>query len=140
MKNWKKQTGVWIDTSKAVIVTLFDGRENMTEIQSGIENKVYHDDEGYKGTFSGKQHGSSETKFDERKKNQFDHFLKDVLSQVKESDELYIFGPSEARTKLEQKIHDDKAMSLVKLRSVQAATSYMTPNQIMANVKDFYKN
>lgn len=140
MKNWKKQTGVWIDTSKAVIVTLFDGRENMTEIQSGIENEVYHDDEGYKGTFSGKHHSNSETKFDERKKNQFDHFLKDVLSQVKESDELYIFGPSEARTKLEQKIHDDKAMSVVKLRSVQAATSYMTPNQIMANVKDFYKN
>ena len=56
MKNWKKQTGVWIDTSKAVIVTLFDGQENMTEIQSGIENKVYHDDEGYKGTFSGKYH------------------------------------------------------------------------------------
>ena len=63
-----------------------------------------------------------------------------MLSQVKESDELYIFGPSEARTKLEQKIHDDKAMSVVKLRSVQAATSYMTPNQIMASVKDFFKN
>lgn len=140
MKNWKKQTGVWIDSSKAVIVTLFDGKENMTEIQSGIENKVYHDDEGYKGTFSGTHHGSSETKFDERKKNQFDHFLKDVLSQVKESDELYIFGPAEARTKLEQKIHDDKGIPAAKLKSVQAAASYMTPNQIMASVKDFYKN
>ena len=140
MKNWKKQTGVWIDTSKAIIVTLFDGKENVTEIQSGIENKVYHDDEGLKGTFSGRRHSSSETKFDERKKNQFDHFLKDVLSQVKESDELYIFGPAETKTKLEQKIHDDKAMPVGKLKSVQVAASYMTPNQIMASVKDFYKN
>ncbi len=36
MKNWKKQTGVWIDTSEAIIVTLFDGGENVTEIKSGI--------------------------------------------------------------------------------------------------------
>ncbi len=53
MKNWKKQTGVWIDSSQAIIITLFDGKENITEIKSGIENKVYHDDEGHKGTFSG---------------------------------------------------------------------------------------
>ena len=68
MKNWKKQTGVWIDSSQAIIITLFDGKENITEIKSGIENKVYHDDEGHKGTFSGSRHGFNEQKFNERSK------------------------------------------------------------------------
>ncbi|PWA05812.1 hypothetical protein [Flavobacterium psychrotolerans] len=139
MKNWKKQTGVWIDTSKAIIVTLFDGIEDITEVQSGIENRIYHDDEVRKGTFSRNRHAGNETKFDEQKKNQLDHFLIDVLSQVKESDELYIFGPAETKSKLEQKIYNEKWIDFHKLKSVETASG-MSPNQILANVKDFYKN
>lgn len=140
MKNWKKQTGVWIDSSKAIIVTLFDGSENITEVQSGIENRIYHDYEGSKGAFaSGNRYGSNETKFDDRKKNQLDHFLKDVLLQVKESDELYIFGPAETKSKLEQKIYNEKFIDFHKLKSVETASG-MSPNQILANVREFYKN
>jgi hypothetical protein len=139
MKNWKKQTGVWIDSSQAIIITLFDGKENITEIKSGIENKVYHDDEGHKGTFSGSRHGFNEQKFNERSKNQLNSFLNNVLSQVKESDELFIFGPAETKTKLQDIIYHQKLIDIHKLKSVQTA-SKMTPNQILANVKNFYKN
>ena len=139
MKNWKKQTGVWIDSSQAIIITLFDGKENITEIKSGIENKVYHDDEGHKGTFSGSRHGFDEQKFNERSKNQLNSFLNNVLSQVKESDELFIFGPAETKTKLQDIIYHQKLIDIHKLKSVQTA-SKMTPNQILANVKNFYKN
>ena len=139
MKNWKKQTGVWIDSFEAVIVTLFDGRENITEIKSDVENRIYHDDEGYKGTFSGDRHGNNEAKFNERKKNQLDHFLTDVMSQVKESDELYIFGPAETKSKLEEKIYHEKSIDAHILKSVEPA-SKMSSNQILATVKDFYKN
>jgi len=139
MKNWKKQTGVWIDSSQAIIITLFDGKENITEIKSGIENKVYHDDEGHKGTFSGDRHGFNEQKFNERSKNQLNSFLNNVLSQVKESDELFIFGPAETKTKLQDIIYHQKLIDIHKLKSVQTA-SKMTPNQILANVKNFYKN
>jgi hypothetical protein len=139
MKNWKKQTGVWIDSSQAIIITLFDGKENITEIKSGIENKVYHDDEGHKGTFSGSRHGFNEQKFNERSKNQLNSFLNNVLSQVKESDELFIFGPAETKTKLQDIIYHQKLIDIHKLKSVQTA-SKMSPNQILANVKNFYKN
>jgi len=139
MKNWKKQTGVWIDSSQAIIITLFDGKENITEIKSGIENKVYHDDEGHKGTFSGSRHGFNEQKFNERSKNQLNSFLNNVLSQVKESDELFIFGPAETKTKLQDIIYHQKLIDIHKLKSVQTA-SKMPPNQILANVKNFYKN
>ena len=139
MKNWKKQTGVWIDSSQAIIITLFDGKENITEIKSGIENKVYHDDEGHKGTFSGSRHGFNEQKFNESSKNQLNSFLNNVLSQVKESDELFIFGPAETKTKLQDIIYHQKLIDIHKLKSVQTA-SKMSPNQILANVKNFYKN
>ena len=135
----KKQTGIWIDTSRAVIVTLNDGKEKITEIESDVENRIYHDKEGEKGTFSGTHHGSNETTFEERKKHQMNHYIKDVISHVKESDELYVFGPSEAKTRLEQKLNDEKSFDGSKLKAVETADS-MTSNQIVAKVKEFFNH
>jgi len=135
----KKQTGIWIDTSKAIIVTFTDGKEHITEIESDIENRIYHDKESDKGTFMGRgiHHINSERTFDERKEHQFDHFLNDVLSHIKESDELYVFGPSETKIKLKQKIDDGKIIADNKLKSLETADS-MTLNQVVAKVKKFY--
>ncbi len=133
----KKQTGIWIDTSKAIIVTFTDGKEHITEIESDIENRIYHEKEGDKGAIMGSHHLNSERTFDERKEHQFDHFLKDVLSHIKESDELYVFGPSETKIKLKQKIDDGKTIPDNKLKSVETADS-MTLNQVVAKVKKFY--
>ena len=133
----KKQTGIWIDTSKAIIVTFTDGKEHITEIESDIENRIYHEKEGDKGAIMGSHHLNNERTFDERKEHQFDHFLKDVLSHIKESDELYVFGPSETKIKLKQKIDDGKTIPDNKLKSVETADS-MTLNQVIAKVKKFY--
>ena len=139
MKNWKKQTGVWIDASEAIIVTLFDGGENVTEIKSGIENKVYQDDKTIKGTSSSYGQETHRHQFEQPNNNQLDHFLSDVMSQVKESDELFIFGPSETKTKLQRKIYDEHFIDYRKLIDVQTSTK-MTPTEILANVREFYKN
>lgn len=134
----EKQVGIWIDSKKAIIVTL-DGQkeEKITEIDSEIENSVYHIKEGDKGTFSGGHHSDSETKFDNRKKEQMDYFLKSVLFYVKGSDYLYLFGPGETKIKLEQKIHDDKSLGKINLKAVETSDS-MTLNEIVAQVRDFY--
>jgi hypothetical protein len=133
----KKQTGIWIDSKKAVIVTLEDGKEAVSEIQSDLENSVYHDKEGDKGSFFGNQHIDSQKTFDERKKHQINNYLKDVISTVNESDELYIFGPADTKTKLQQKINVEKSTIASKLKSVETADN-MTSNQIIAQVKKFY--
>ena len=134
----KRQTGIWIDSSKAIIVTLDDGKERINEIESDLENKIYHEKEGNKGTFSGSHHSNSENKFKERKKNETNNFLKNVLSQIKLADELYIFGPAETKIKLEQKINSDKTFDNSKLKLVETSEN-MTPNQILAKVKKFYQ-
>ena len=56
----KRQTGIWIDSSKAIIVALDGNTEKITEIDSEVENSVYHNKEGNKGTFSGVHHGNSD--------------------------------------------------------------------------------
>lgn len=134
----KKQTGIWIDSTKAIIVTLDGKEESITEILSDLENRVYHDKEGDKGSFFGGQHIDSQKTFDERKKNQINAYLKDIISNVNESDELYIFGPAEAKIKLEKKIQQEKSGIASKLKSVETADNNMTSNQIVAKVKNFY--
>jgi hypothetical protein len=135
----KKQTGIWIDSSKAIIVTLEKGKEEITEIQSDLENRVYHDKEGDKGSFFGGQNIDSQKTFDERKKHQINSYLKNVLSSVNESDELYIFGPAEIKIKLEQKINAEKSILSSKLKLVETSDS-MTSNQVIAKVKKFYNS
>ena len=134
----EKQVGIWIDSKKAIIVSL-DGQkeEKITEIDSEVENSVYHNKEGNKGTFSGSHHGDSETKFDNRKKEEMNYYLKSVMNYIKKSDYLYIFGPGETKTKLEQKIHDDKSLRKTNLKAVETSDN-LTLNEIVAKVRDFY--
>lgn len=133
----KRQTGIWIDTSKAIIVTLEGGKEEkISEIDSDVENSVYHDKEGNKGTFSGGHHGNSESKFENRKKEQIDFFIKEVMASVKGADELFVFGPAETKIRLEQKIQNEKLFAN-KLKAVETADK-MTVNEIVAKVKKFY--
>lgn len=133
----KKQTGIWIDLSKAIIVTLEGENEKITEIESDVENRIYHVNEGNKGTFDGIHHSSSEKKFEEKRKTEINHFLKDVLMQVYKSDELYIIGPSDTKLKLEQKILQDRTINTNNIKLVETA-GYMTSNQVISKVKHFF--
>ena len=133
----KKQAGIWIDSTKAIIVILEEGIEKTTTLQSGLENRVYHDKEGDKGSFFGNQHMDSQNTFDERIKHQTNAYLKEVSATIKDCDEIYIFGPAETKTKLEKKIQEEKSIFNGKLKAVEAAEN-MTLKQIIAKVKHFY--
>jgi hypothetical protein len=133
----KKQTGIWIDGAKAIIVSLVEGKENIVEIKSNIENRIYHEKEGDKGSFMGNRHVNNEKSFEERKRHQTDDFLKNVVEQIKQDDELYLFGPAEIKFKLKTLMENNNQL-LPKLKSIETTDS-MTLNQVVAKVKDFYK-
>ncbi len=135
----KKQTAICIDRSKAIIVTLFNGAEKVVAINSGIENRIYHDEEGNKGTFSGSHHSSNETQFEERKKNQLKKYLNEVLLTIKNADEIYIFGPSETKKNLAGLINEDKSKTHPILKAIETCESGLTTHQIIAKAKDFFK-
>lgn len=132
-----RQTGIWIDTSKAILVTLHEGGENISTVNSVIENSIYHDHGGNKGTFMGRQHLNDERKFEERRKHQVGDFLDEVLQQAKDSDELYVFGPAGMKNELSKVVNTNKLNPKVKLRAVETADK-MSLNKIVAKVKKFY--
>ncbi|MDD5149058.1 MAG: hypothetical protein PHC28_01065 [Flavobacterium sp.] len=134
----EKLVGIWIDTKKAIIVTLEGHKEEkITEVDSEVENRIYHNKESEKGTSSGNRHGDSKTKFDNRKNDQMNYYLDSVLDYIKGSDYLYIFGPAETKIKLEQRIRNKKSLVKINLKAVETADS-MTLNEVVARVKDFY--
>lgn len=134
----EKQVGIWIDTKKAIIVALEGQKEEkITEIDSEVENRIYHNNESNKGTFSGSHKSDNETKFDNRKKEQMDYYLEVVMNHIKKADYLYVFGPAETKLKLEQKIREEKSLGKIKLKAIETADK-MTLNEIVAQVKDFY--
>jgi hypothetical protein len=133
----KRQTGIWIDSSKAIIVCLDGKKESITEIDSDIENKTHHHREGNKGTFSGNHHSTSETQFENRIHEQTKHYMDAVIDYVKKSDELYVFGPAGAKTQLKKRIQEEHLITPDKLKGIDTSDK-MTVNQIVAKVRDFY--
>lgn len=134
----KKQTGIWIDGTKAIIVKLQPEGEVITEVEANIENRIYHGHEGDKGGFSGGRHGNNEKTFEERKKNQMKEYLDDVVEEIKDTEELYVFGPAEVKDHLQKKIREDKHSTNVRTISTEACDA-LTQNQIVAKVKSFFK-
>jgi stalled ribosome rescue protein Dom34 len=132
-----KNTGIWIDGTKAVIVEL--PNESVTEVLARIDNKVHHANEGDKGTYLGGGHfNNNESKFDERKNHQIKDYLKNVVNEMSDSNNVYIFGPSEMKKHLKTFIEEDKANS-INVTAVEAAEK-MTNNQIVAAVKTYFEN
>lgn len=132
----KKQTGIWVDSKKAVIVTLQNGEEKTDIIESNLENRIYHEKEGDKGTFHGIHHSNNEKKFEERRNNQMNDFLKQITSHIESADEIYIFGPAETKIKLKTEIENDKGL-LEKLTKVETSDQ-ITTNQIIAKTKKHF--
>jgi hypothetical protein len=133
----KTQTGIWIDGSRALIIQLLDGRENIHELTSEIDNHVHHKQEGDKGTFMGEHHVNNERKLEERKNKQIDSYLGKVISEVKGTDELFVMGPSGMKIKLKTRIEKDAQLN-ARLKAVET-TGQLTLNQCVARVKEFFK-
>jgi hypothetical protein len=133
----KRQTGIWIDSSKAIIVCLNGKKESITEIDSNIENKSHHYREGNKGTFSAGHHSGNEKQLTNRKKEQTNCFMDAIIDYIKQSDELYIFGPAKAKNDLKKRIQTKQIITPDKLKGI-ATFDKMTINQIVTKVRDFY--
>lgn len=134
----KTKIGIWIDKSKAIVVTLAKGKEKITEIESSINDKFEDDFDGDKGSFKGQQHISNERKNEAKYDAKFTKYLKEVATQIIQADELYIFGPANTKNELSNLLTNDFHHYKFKLNTVETADS-MTLNQVVAQVKNFYE-
>lgn len=134
----KKNVGIWIDTHRAVVIKLSNGDQTVKTIESNIDTRVRTPGESKKyGRFGG-QYLTYEKNWENIKIKQTNVFLKILLKEIEDCDAVVLFGPAIMKTIFEKEIKNN--INLIgKLAGVFDADS-MTENQMVAWVKDFYKN
>jgi len=156
----KKKVGVWIDTEKAVIISLngVEHRANILNSQPGerigkspkishdsyqvisspIQTKLRLPGDTKEFARSGNQHYSTEIKNMHKLKNVKNQFFKNILQGIKDVDELVLFGPSLIKKEFEAimckypQIHS-------RLLSVEAA-DVMTDKQMVQWVESYFRS
>jgi len=122
----KKETGLWIDHRKAVIVFVSDEGEEIQEITSNLEGHV---------RFSGgtSEDGSPEDVRDRQFSNQLSSYYDEVIAVIRDSDSIQIFGPGEAKGELKNRLENKDLAG--RILSVETADK-MTDRQIAAKVRE----
>ena len=132
----KTQTGVWLDKEKAIIINLSGENHTIKTIESSIDTRERYQGETKRfGRFGG-QFLSLENKKKNRVKKQITKYVQSIIEEIKNSNEIVLFGPAEMRTNLEKAILENNDLT-GNLLEVKPADN-MSENQMVAWVKDFY--
>ncbi|HHM20648.1 MAG TPA: hypothetical protein ENJ20_01375 [Bacteroidetes bacterium] len=134
----RKRVGIWLDFNEANIIELGAGGKKdvkITTVPSGIEH--YHPKGGARSkTPYGPMDQMSEKTYLERRKAQEKAYFKKLMEAVKDADDLFIFGPAEAREGLEKAIRANNNFRPRLWGSERV--DYITQNQKVAKVRDFF--
>ena len=131
-----KQTGIWLDKEKAYVLVIENGKESLTTIPSNIEHFRI---QGGSGTRlkGGPQDVVQDSRYLEREKHQTKRYFSEIVSKVKEADQLVIFGPADIERKLKKELElfhkelNEKVVLIAKADS-------MTVNQTKALIRDAF--
>jgi len=127
-----RNAGVWIDHRKAVIVALTANGEHTTLINSDVEKHLERTgDSPLKGPFESNQVPAD----DHRQRALTGHlnvYYDRVIAVLREADQLFIFGPGEAKGELHKRMAKTKLDARVTLIETD---DKMTDPQIIAKVK-----
>jgi hypothetical protein len=123
----KKSVGLWIDHKKAVIVFV-DGKETETKLISSEIEKEH------------RQSGVAMPADDIRQRKSTEElsgFYDEVISCVREAEEILILGPGEAKGELRKRLEKDNlGRRIVGLKT----SDKMTEKQIVALVRGHFVN
>jgi stalled ribosome rescue protein Dom34 len=125
----KSNVGLWIDHRKAVIVSLKDKEEKISEIPSQMEKHV---------RFSGgAQKISAEDQRDRRFVGHLHKYYDKVVSCIREADSILILGPGEAKVELKTLLENEALGGrIVGIETVDK----MTDNQIAVKVREHFSH
>lgn len=120
--------GIWIDHTRAIIVSVAGGRVTSETLESDVEPHP---------RYSGQQDGGGEKKYEERHGQHLDRYYDEVIRRLGQPDGLLILGPGEAKLELEERLSRSKAPSK---RTIDIETAdKLTDPQIVAKVKEHFK-
>ena len=132
------QTGVWLDKNIAYIITLSNNTETLKMIPSNLEH--FHVLGGSGTRFKGgPQDVVQDRKYLERENNQLRIYFKNIVSEIKNTDALVLFGPADTNEKFSKNLHEKYPNISKKINGIKKTDS-MTENQLKAWVINFFKN
>lgn len=131
-----KLIGVWIDSKKAVISTLYEDDATLAVLESGIEGNERIEGEGRpEGRFGG-QFLNNEQAEEARRQDAEREFVEKVVERVRDADQLLIFGPSQMKGQVEKAVRSLPAPA-PNIRAVENADT-MTDNQVAEYVRNYF--
>jgi hypothetical protein len=131
-----KENGIWIDHKEAILVSIEGDQTTVERIESHAESH-FRPSGGWKASgTSVAQVVSKEQKADERRKHQYHNFYQMVIKKAGKADNIFIFGPGEAKLELAKEIEKIKGHH-GRIAAVETSDR-LTENQIVAKVKSFF--
>jgi len=132
----KEKIGIWIDHKEAILVAIEGDQTTIDRIESHAESHFRPSGGRKAAGTSVAQSVSREQKADERRKHQFHSFYQMVIKKAGKTDNIFIFGPGEAKLELAKEIEKIKGQKS-KIAAVEASDR-LTENQVVAKVKSFF--
>jgi len=129
--------GIWIDHSKAVIVSVSSDRVTVRTLESKVgPHTRYSGRAGSTMLEGGPQDEGGEKRYEERYGQHLGRYYDEVISQMGQPEALLILGPGEAKLQLQERLSHSKALTecVVGIET----TDKLTDPQIVAKVKEHY--
>ena len=113
-----------------------DGNHHIKIITSDVDFRVREEGEGKMYTRFGNQYGTKEKAKEAKLEQQLKGYYRNVFDALHETDEVYIFGPAEAKNEL-NKLISAQTNGTIKVSAI-ASSGKLTENQIIAAVKKHF--
>lgn len=124
-ENQPKKIGIWLDNAEAHLIVFSTEALQSQVIQSAFTHEVKE-----------ASLEKSEHIMQNKKRQQQTAYLKEVAVAIKPYHQVLLFGPTDAKIKLEHILKESKTVPKAKIYVKQ--TDYMTENQQHAFVKHFF--
>jgi hypothetical protein len=134
----KKVVGVWLDHSKAHFITFNGAEASINTVESGYKRLNREDGKGSTDTrFRADAFSNNEDNKQNKKLVEKNKYFKDIEKAMKGFDEVFMFGPTNAKVELLNLLQENKSFK-GKISKVENADK-LTQNQMIARVREFFK-
>jgi len=131
-----KQVAIWIDKKNAKIVSIKDGKLQVSTIASKVENFHVRGGSG-SALKGGPQDVVQDSKYLEREKHQLTNFFQTIVPHISDADVMVILGPAQTGKKLQTQLSEKYPLLNKKIISLEKADS-MTDKELIAWFKNYY--
>ncbi|HMP99061.1 MAG TPA: hypothetical protein PKC24_04715 [Cyclobacteriaceae bacterium] len=133
----KNIAGIWMDQSKAHLITFRGTEAVITTIESSYKRLSREEGKGSTNTrFRADAFSNNEDNKQNKKMLEKAKYFKEIEKSIKNLEEVYLFGPTNAKIEFLNLLQEKKTF-MGRVSKVENADK-MTRNQMVARVKEFF--